>query len=267
MPGSLAAMSEWHDTGRAYAESFALLTAGAVPALLDALAARVPRGRFLDVGAGSGVIAAAAQARGFDVSAAEPEASMRAVLRDTHPRLDVLEAGLPDLPIADEAYDAVSANFVLNHVADPRASAAELARVTRPGGAVAATIWPAGASPLRPIWEAMSAVTPGGSPPNALPPERDFSRTPAGLATLFEGAGLRDVSAHAVEWTWSVAPTLLWRALEGGIATIGNLYRRSDVATRARMREVYDSESARRADAVSGLLVLPHTALLATGTR
>jgi SAM-dependent methyltransferase len=37
-------------------------------------------------------------------------------------------------PLADSSYDAVVANFVLEHVADPGAMMAEVARVLRPGG-------------------------------------------------------------------------------------------------------------------------------------
>lgn len=259
-------MSEWDGTGQAYAVSFAQLTAGAVAPLLDAVGERVAGGVLLDVGAGSGVLTDAARARGYDVAAAEPEASMRAVLRTAHPDLEVAAAGLPHLAYNDGSFDIVAANFVVNHVADPRESVRELARVTRAGGVVAVTIWPAGASPLRPVWEAMADAA--GAPPlvNALPPERDFPRTEEGLATLLTAASLTDVRTVRPAWIWEVAPGVLWRAVEGGIAKIGNLYRRVDPAARERMRAAFDRETGARALA-SGLLALPHDAILAVGTR
>lgn len=259
-------MSEWEGTGPAYAASFALLTAGAVDAVLDAVAARVPRGDLLDVGAGSGALLAAAELRGYVLHAAEPEPTLIAVLRDVHPHVAVAPAALPHLPYPDGAFDAVTATFVLNHVHDPRASARELARVSRAGGAVAATIWPAEASPLRPLWEAMSRVAGTMSPPHSLPPGRDFPRTPEGLARLLTDAGVRDVDTSEPAWTWEISPDALWSGVEGGIATIGNLYRRVDPPTRRRMREVYERESAALVG-TSDVLRLPHTAVLAVGTR
>ena len=47
------------------------------------------------------------------------------------------------LPFADGTFHAVTANFVVNHVPDPRGAVRDLARVLRPGGRVAMTIWPA----------------------------------------------------------------------------------------------------------------------------
>lgn len=259
-------MSEWDGTGQAYAVSFAQLTAGAVAPLLDAVGARVAGGAFLDVGAGSGVLTDAARARGYDVRATEPEASMRAVLRAAHPDLEVAAAAVPHLPYDDGSFDVVAANFVVNHVADPRASVRELARVTRAGGVVAVTIWPTGASPLRPVWEAMAGAA--GAPPlaNALPPEHDFPRTEEGLAALLAAASLTDVQTTRPAWMWEVAPGVLWHAVEGGIATIGNIYRRVDPAAQERMRAAFERETGARVEA-SGLLALPHDAILAIGTR
>ncbi len=55
----------------------------------------------------------------------------------------VIQAALPELPMTDGAFDAVAANFVINHVGRPSDSVAELARVTRSGGLIAMTVWPA----------------------------------------------------------------------------------------------------------------------------
>lgn len=130
---------------------------------------------------------------------------------------------------------------------------------------MAATIWPAGASPLRPLWEAMSDAA-GAPPATPLPPELDFERSTTGLGGLLHGAGLRDVQTSTPSWIWEVSPQSLWRAVEGGIAAIGAVYRRAPADVRVRMREVFDRETAARASA-SGVLILPHEAILAVGTR
>lgn len=53
------------------------------------------------------------------------------------PRADgiLLGAG-EELPFADDSFDLILSNEVLEHVADDRACAAEMARVTRPGGRI-----------------------------------------------------------------------------------------------------------------------------------
>ena len=43
----------------------------------------------------------------------------------------------------DDAVDNVVAAFVLNHLSDPMPALRELTRVTRPGGAVLATVYAA----------------------------------------------------------------------------------------------------------------------------
>ncbi|MBS2938325.1 class I SAM-dependent methyltransferase [Nocardioides sp. J2M5] len=127
----------WTGVAEAYARSFAGLCAGAVPTMLDGLP---PGTRLLDVGCGTGALVAEARRRGHDAVAVEADPEMAALAQG---RLgdDVAVAALPDLPHAGAGFDAVTANFVLNHVDDPRASARELVRVAAPGGRVRATIW------------------------------------------------------------------------------------------------------------------------------
>ncbi|MGD8396779.1 MAG: class I SAM-dependent methyltransferase [Candidatus Eiseniibacteriota bacterium] len=51
-------------------------------------------------------------------------------------RLDFVAADAARLPFADASFDTVVANDVMEHLAEPAASLGEMARVTRPGGAV-----------------------------------------------------------------------------------------------------------------------------------
>ncbi|MFD0571197.1 class I SAM-dependent methyltransferase [Kitasatospora gansuensis] len=124
----------------AYRRGFAGLCAGAVPALLDRVAAG-PGLRLLDVGTGTGTVAAVALARGAAVTAVDAEPQMVKSASERLPEVPVSHALLPELPFADGEFDAVAANFVVNHVADPVAALAELRRVVRPGGRGAVTLW------------------------------------------------------------------------------------------------------------------------------
>src|SRR6185369_9111359 len=120
----------WAGRATAYARSFAGLCAHAAPPLVTAVAAG-PGVRLLDVGTGPGTVAALAVALGADVDAVDAEPSMVALAARRVPQATVRLGILPDLPFVDATFDAVVANFVINHVADPAAAVAELARVAR----------------------------------------------------------------------------------------------------------------------------------------
>ena len=53
-------------------------------------------------------------------------------------------ADIRALPLAAQSVDAAAAAFVLNHLTDPSAGLAELARVTRPGAASRSVGGPSG---------------------------------------------------------------------------------------------------------------------------
>ncbi len=245
----------WTGVGEAYAASYAPLCLGTARPLLAALEAPVGR-TLLDVGAGTGDLAARFAEAGWAVTACEPEASMREAAERRHPDLPLVGAGLPVLPFPDAAFDVVMANFVLNHVPDPRLAAAELARVS--SGIVVATTWSASASWLWADAVERSGVIP--PPPDRLPAEKDFERSAAGFARMLEEAGWQgaDVSEHT--WIWDVAPEVLWASAEGGVAGAGAVYAGLSAEDRVRLRAGFDAAVAERI--VDGILSLEHTAAI-----
>ena len=68
-----------------------------------------------------------------------------------------------DLPFEDASFDAALAQLVVHFMTDPVAGLREMARVTRPGGVVAASVWDhAGdGGPLAPFWRAARTLDPG----------------------------------------------------------------------------------------------------------
>jgi len=97
--------------------------------------------RVLDVGAGTGALTSELVRRGADASAADPSPSFVAALHARFPDIGVHEAAAEGLPWPDEVFDAALAQLVLTFMRDAPAGFAEMKRVVRRGGVVAACMW------------------------------------------------------------------------------------------------------------------------------
>lgn len=93
----------------------------------------------LDAGAGTGAASAALRRRMAKVLAMDLSTAMLTWQAAARP--PSAAADIRALPLPRAAVDDCVAAFVLNHLTDPVAGLAELARVTRPGGAVLATVF------------------------------------------------------------------------------------------------------------------------------
>lgn len=258
----------WSGVADAYARTFAPLCEGTVDVVLDrcGLTAGTQAGRhLLDVGAGTGLLAARATALGANVVAVDPDPHMMRLTAANAPECSVLQTRLPLLPFADGTFDAVTCNFVVNHVHDPRAAVHELARVTTPGGQVVVTIWPSGQSAQSQLWSHVIADAGAVEAPAArLPPDLDFSRTSEGLASLFAEVGLRDVAVESVEWMHRTYADALWDGAAAGIGGIGLNVTSQTPNVRARMRDAYLRHVTRFVEGDD--LALHTSALLAVAT-
>src|SRR6185312_15456667 len=97
--------------------------------------------RVLDVGAGTGALTSELVRRGAAASAADPSPTFVTALRERLPDIGVHEAHAEELPWPDESVDAALAQLVLAFMRDASAGLAEMKRVVRPGGVVAACMW------------------------------------------------------------------------------------------------------------------------------
>jgi SAM-dependent methyltransferase len=256
----------WAGRAGAYERGFARLTAHTAGPLLDA--AGVEAGtRLLDVGTGPGVVAGAAVARGAQVTAVDAEPSMAEAAARNVPGLDVRVAVLPDLPLNDGEFDAVTGNFIINLVADPAAALTELARVLRVGGRLALTCWNNPPAPVQSI--AADAIEAAGVPwPDDIPvpPFREYS-SPGAFEALLDGTGFVEAMARRVNWEYRVDPEEWWAEVYlSGVGSTGLVIGRQDSATVARIKAEYDRLAARYG-VDDGQVALPAAAILASGTR
>jgi SAM-dependent methyltransferase len=103
--------------------------------------AGVHGGSVVDVGAGTGALTAELVRRGATVAAADPAPAFVHALRARQPDVDVHEAPAEELPWPDEQFDAALAQLVVSFMNDAPKGVAEMRRVVRPGGTVAACMW------------------------------------------------------------------------------------------------------------------------------
>ncbi|MCP9487106.1 MAG: class I SAM-dependent methyltransferase [Gaiellaceae bacterium MAG52_C11] len=99
--------------------------------------------RVLDVGCGPGALTAALVTRlgSAAVAAVDPSEPFVAAARERNPEVEVLRASAEQLPFPDQTFDAALAQLVVHFMSDPVAGLAEMARVTRRDGVVAASVW------------------------------------------------------------------------------------------------------------------------------
>ena len=93
-----------------------------------------PGDRVLDLAGGTGSSAAPFAAAGAHPVCCDFSLGMLRVGRARRPDLDFIAGDAMRLPFADGSFDAVTISFGLRNVADPALAAAEMLRVTRPGG-------------------------------------------------------------------------------------------------------------------------------------
>jgi SAM-dependent methyltransferase len=238
------------------------------PALAAALldVAEIPTGgRALDVGCGPGALTTALAGRlgAAHVAAVDPSEPFDAACRERVPRADVRTASAEALPFADATFDAALSQLVVNFLADAPRGVGEMARVTAPGGVVAACVWDYadGMTLLRAFWDAAIALDPEGAAPldeGARMPHC----SPDGLRALWESAGLEDVETGALTVRAAYRSLAdLWWPLERGVAPSGAYA----ASLSAEGRDALRAELGRRLGAADGPFELPARAWYVTG--
>ena len=159
--------------------------------------------RWGDVGCGTGALIetilrqhAPASVAGLDRSASYV-AHARAHLREPRVRLAVGDATV--LPWKHDVFDVTVSGLVLNFLSDAGAAVQEMARVTTPGGTVAAYVWDysGGMEMMRYFWDAAVALQAATAAVDQG--ERFPLCQPDPLAALLTGRGLETVEVCALD--------------------------------------------------------------------
>jgi len=211
----------WERATEFYGDAFGVVTVQTADALLDSAAVRAGT-RVLDVACGPGFVAAAAAARGADVTGLDFSATMLAEARRRHPAIAFRDGDAESLPFDAASFDAVVMNFGLLHLARPDTAIAEAHRVLRPSGRYALTVW---APPDRAVGFGMvlKAIEAHGTTSVPLPEGPPFFRfsDQAEFRRSLEAAGFKDVSFRELPITWTVSsPESVFEAMSrGGVRT------------------------------------------------
>ena len=206
-------------------------------------AGTAPGERLLEVGCGTGSLTftlastvAFAELTAIDYADVYVEAA-RARNRD--PRIRIEQGDAAALRFADGQFDRALSQLVVHFVADPGGAVAEMRRVTRPGGVVAAAVWDSagGMTGMRVFWDTAAMLDPAAAELRA----RSLSKpvvAAGGLARLFRAAGLVDVTERSLlirmEHTDFADYWQPWLAGEG---PVGSYVTGLGEAARARLEE------------------------------
>lgn len=186
----------------AYERFMGRWSAQLAPRFLDEVGMPAPR-RVLDVGSGTGNLAREVAERfpGTTVIGVDPSvpfvdaARKRATGLGGRVRFEV--GRVDELPLDDGEMDAALAMLVLPFVPDADRAVAQMRRVTRPGGVLAAAVWDYGErmQMLRLLWDAAARLDPTvvGQDEATMPLGR-----PGGLLDLWQRAGLEGVDGGRV---------------------------------------------------------------------
>jgi ubiquinone/menaquinone biosynthesis C-methylase UbiE len=194
----MAEAANLFDNGPAYERRIGRWSSVVAATFLDWL--DVPKNlRWLDVGCGTGAFTEALIARCSPaaVTAIDPSQQQLDYAR-TRPgaTLAHFQTGAAQaLAFPDRSFDAAAMALVIVFVPDPPRAVAEMVRVVRPGGLVAAYMWdmPGGGFPLQPLGTAMKSLG------MALPPNSgfEFSRQDK-MREIWEHAGLQSIETRAI---------------------------------------------------------------------
>ncbi len=259
----------WDRSVDAYSNSFAPLTFQAGRCLVDRLEIDEEDDVF-DSACGPGTITALIASRCRSVIGGDFSSNMIALARKLHPGLTFDLQDAEALTYADRSFDVISMNFGLLHLAAPERAMAEAARVLRPGGRFGFTVW---APPSESLGFAvvLEAIERYGDPEASIPGGPPFFTysAPAVTEEHLRAHGLSALRSEKVDLIWELSsPDALFEAfLQGAVRTGGVLRAQPAEQMVAIRNHVLGEAAARFAEAKTGAIRVPMSAMVYTASR
>jgi ubiquinone/menaquinone biosynthesis C-methylase UbiE len=199
-----------------------------------------PGEAVLDVGCGTGSLLAhlAGQPERPALTGIDASPLYLAAAKARDPSWILLEADACAIPFSDGTFDRVLSQLVLQFIPDAVRAAREMARVTQPGGTVAAAVWASGSGMVaqRMFLDTAAMLDPAADALRAHTFTRPLTR-PGELRAVWPSLGLSDVREETVtimmdydcfaDW---------WEPIAAGEGTLGRYVTELPEGERARLR-------------------------------
>lgn len=199
--------------------------------------------RVLDVGCGTGSLAFAlpraarvAAVAGLDFAQAYV-AHARAI--NTDARISFHHGDACAMPFGDDAFDRAIAMLSLQFVPDTAQAVAEMRRVVRPGGVVAAAVWDSygGMPSNRMFWDVAGVVDPDAIRHRARMYFNPILR-PGGLGALWQRSGLTEIAETMLLVRMDFESFEdYWAPIASGEASLGQYHASLDASLRTVLRD------------------------------
>jgi SAM-dependent methyltransferase len=200
------------------------------------------RGEVLDVGCGTGALTFAIASSSFVSTIVGVDLSegflAYAQSKTDDPRIRFEMGDAQKLPYADDSFDCCLALLVVGFIPDASRAAAEMHRVTRQGGIVAAAWWDnsAGNELNQSLWDAASSLDPKGP---QISSGLGFYGTADALSSLWTTAGLTSIEVKNIVFQCGFDSfNDYWQPLTEGQGPDGNFIRGLSAEKRATLREL-----------------------------
>jgi ubiquinone/menaquinone biosynthesis C-methylase UbiE len=207
--------------------------------------------KLLDVGCGTGSLTFAlakaadlAEIHAIDFSPVFVEAAKQ---RNSDPRINIRQGDACALPFEDDTFDRALALLVLHFVPEAGKAVAEMRRVVRPGGIVAAVVWDhlGGMPGMRMMVDTVAALSEGG---RQLRSRYCFQpmMQPQEMKQAFIAQGLLDVAETELMIRMNYRDfNDYWAPIAAGEGPLGKYVIALDAAARARtdaaVRDAYEA--------------------------
>jgi len=202
-----------------------------------------PGEAILDIATGTGWSARNVARAGAKVTAVDIAPSLldaaEALSAGMRPPIRYEQAAAEDLPFADAAFDGVISTFGVMFAADARKAATEMARVVRPGGRMALSVWVPDGAVAR--FFAMIAAHDDGPDHGPTPPANPLDWGDPAKATALLGDAFELAFEPGTSRAYHPSLQQIWEWYAAGFGPVRHLMERLDAAGLARLRADFDA--------------------------